>query len=317
MNRILLSFLILSVVLSCSCPVKEAKVEKETYLYSVKNADSLYLDRYVSSAVSKPEACVIFLFGGGFVGGVRDAKDYIPYFNSLAESGITVVSIDYRLGMKGVTKESLTTPEQFVAILKHTIDMAVEDLYDATNYVLKRTDWNIDPSRVIISGSSAGAVSVLQAEYDLVNSSVLAQKLPEGFNYAGVISFAGAVLSLYGDLTFSEETCPIMLFHGNADSNVPYDKMVMGDIGFYGSNHIAFKLKESSLPFYFCSVNNAAHEIANTPMNDNVDEIKIFIDKFVLLKQPLFMESIVEQIGKPELRKDFEPYDYITANYGN
>ena len=317
MNRILLSFLILSVVISCSCPVKEVKIEKETILYSVKGADSLYLDKYVSSAVSKPEACVIFLFGGGFVGGKRDAKDYISYFYSLAESGYTVVSIDYRLGMKGVSKESLASPEQFVGQLKYTIDLAVEDLYDATNYVLGRTDWNIDPSRVIISGSSAGAVSVLQAEYDLVNKSELSRKLPEGFNYAGVISFAGAVLSLNGDLAFSEKPCPVMLFHGNADANVPYDKMVMGDFGFYGSKHIAFKLKENNLPFCFYNVNNAAHEIAETPMNDNVDEIKVFIDKFVLRKQPLFFESTVEQIGKPELRKDFELNDYINTNYGN
>ena len=306
----------LCTVISCTYN-KGTTIEKETFLYSVKGADSLYLDKYVSSDMSNPGACIIFLFGGGFIGGERDTKDYIPCFNTLAESGYTVVSIDYRLGLKNVPKESLATPEQLISQLKYTIDLAVEDLYDATNYVLSRTDWNIDMSRVIISGSSSGAVSVLQAEYEIINKSTLTQILPDGFNYAGVISFAGAILSLNGDLMYSDKTCPMMLFHGNADSNVPYDKIEMGDIGLYGSKHIAYKLKENSRPYCFYSINNAAHEIANTPMNENINEIKNFLDRFVLQKQSLFIDSTIEQIGKPELRKDFEFNDYIVTNYGN
>ena len=318
MNRLLLSFLLLYVVASCSCPEKTPSVvEKETFLYSVKGQDSLYLDKYVFTGTEKPKTCVIFLFGGGFVGGERNAKYYTYYFNTLAEAGFTVVSIDYRLGLKNASKETIASPEQFAGTLKYAVDIAVEDLYDATNYILScKEEWNIDPSRIIISGSSAGAVTVLQAEYEIVNKTPLMQRLHDGFNYAGVVSFAGAISSFKGELTFNAETCPIMLFHGNADANVPYDKAVLGDFGLYGSKHIANKLKENNLPYCFYGINNAAHEIAGTPMTENLDEIKLFIDKFVLQKQKLSVESEVEQIGKPELKKDFELNDYIKTNYG-
>jgi acetyl esterase/lipase len=303
--------------LSCACPQKEKDIRKETYLYAVKGTDSLYLDRYTDTAVTKPEACVIFLFGGGFVRGRRDAEQYRHYFNTLAASGYTVISIDYRSGLKNAGKESFATPEQFLSLLKQAIDLAVEDLYDATGYVLSRPEWRIDPGRIILSGSSAGAVTVLQAEYEIITRSVPARKLPEGFNFAAVISFAGAIASLDGDLTLNDKTCPVMLFHGDADSNVPCDKIELGPAGFYGSGHIAKKMKEHGLPCCFYRITNAAHEIAETPMNENTDEIKTFIDRFVLQQQPLFMESVVERIGKPELKKDFEPNDYIISNYGN
>lgn len=317
MNRILLSIVFVYIFSSCVYSEREKAIKKETFLYSVKGRDSLYLDKYADIGNTKPKACIIFLFGGGFVSGERDAESYLYYFNTLAESGYTVISIDYRLGLRDIGKEPLASPEQFISQLKYTIDLAVEDLYDATNYVLNRTDWNIDPSRIIISGSSAGAVSVLQAEYEIVNNSALPRKLPENFNYAGVISFAGAVLSINGDLTLSDNTCAMMLFHGNADSNVPYNKIELGNVGLYGSKHITGKLKEHSLPYSFYSINNAAHEVAETPMSENLDEIKIFIERFVLRKQPLSIESDIEQIGKPELKKDFEINDYITSNYGN
>lgn len=73
------------------------------YLYAVKGADSLYLDRYEAvPAVSGARPCMIFVFGGGFVDGTRDDARYVPFFEYMAAKGITVVSIDYRLGLREV-----------------------------------------------------------------------------------------------------------------------------------------------------------------------------------------------------------------------
>ena len=74
---------------------------KQQHLYAVKGADSLYLDHYVAPVISE-RPCMVFLFGGGFVGGTRDNKDYLPYFEMLTRNGIDVVSIDYRLGLRSL-----------------------------------------------------------------------------------------------------------------------------------------------------------------------------------------------------------------------
>jgi acetyl esterase/lipase len=43
---------------------------------------------------------IIFSVGGGWEGGARDDKGLAPFLNHLASLGYTVVSIDYRLGIK-------------------------------------------------------------------------------------------------------------------------------------------------------------------------------------------------------------------------
>ena len=100
----------------------------------------------------------------------------------------------------------------FIAALQHAIDTAVEDFYDATGFVINQSsDWNIDVEQIVASGSSAGAITVLQAEYDLCNGHELAKRLPAGFNYAGVISYAGAVSGVLPP-HWEKMPCPIMLF---------------------------------------------------------------------------------------------------------
>ena len=51
----------------------------------------------------------------------------------------------------------------------------MEDLFDATSYVLKHAeDWNIDKDRIVIFGGSAGATNSLVAEYNVANETELA-----------------------------------------------------------------------------------------------------------------------------------------------
>ena len=48
------------------------KIEKETFVYAVRDADTLRLDRYaLLSPDSRAKPCLMFLFGGGFMTGTR------------------------------------------------------------------------------------------------------------------------------------------------------------------------------------------------------------------------------------------------------
>ena len=79
-----------------------------TYLYAQKDTNSLFLDIYdpvpgsPTEVDGTPKPGIIYLFGGGFVMGRRDDPSYVPWFHKLAEDGYRVISIDYRLGLRGV-----------------------------------------------------------------------------------------------------------------------------------------------------------------------------------------------------------------------
>lgn len=294
-------------------------VDKQTFVYSVKDNDTLKLDKYDIPSITGNKPCVIFMFGGAFMKGTRDEAYNVAYLQKLAEKGYVAIAIDYRLGFKDIKKENNTTEGDdalnVINLLENTINMAVEDLFDATSFVYENTaQWNINKEQIIANGSSAGAVSVLQAEYAICTQNELSKKLPENFNYAGVIAFAGAIFSKNGGIEWTQKPAPIQMFHGDADDTVPYDKAEMFNLGLYGSKHIAKQLKNLQSPYYFYSAKNFAHHMASIPMSRNIEEICSFINKYVIEKRPYMIDVNIEETGRPELKKDFEITDYIKSN---
>ena len=143
----------------------------------VKRDSSLYFD-YYQTPNSADNYTVIFVFGGGFIGGSRNQEYFMPYFSKLVENNINVVAIDYRLGLKGVKGLGVFNYKP----LENAIAMAAEDLLTATKYIIDHEkDLQIDSRKLIIAGSSAGAITVLQADYELCNRTRLGQILPEDF----------------------------------------------------------------------------------------------------------------------------------------
>ena len=295
------------------------KIEKETFVYAVRDADTLRLDRYaLLSPDSRAKPCLMFLFGGGFMTGTRDNRRFRPFFDYYARKGFVVVSIDYRLGMKKAMQVGTLSEETFPEAWITTLAMATGDLYDATAYVCDHASaWGVDKTRIVASGSSAGAITVLMGEYGICNEHPMAQqKLPQDFNYAGVISYAGAIFDTQEELRWTKTPAPMLLFHGDADRNVPYDAVLYDGNGFFGSKHIADMLTERRIPHWFYSVANTNHVMATRPMYDNRYEIDAFLEKLVLKREPLVIDTYVTPLEAPELPKAFTLSDYIDANYG-
>jgi predicted esterase len=276
--------LIASVGLSQRLPI-DTGILKKTFVYAVKNDSSLALDVYrmkdADQSVKKP--VILFMFGGAFVTGRRDDTIYNAYFNTLTENKYVVISISYRLGLKGVQHVSKFN----IKPLKNAVDMAVADIYDATNWVVGHADsLGIDTSMIILSGSSSGAITVLTAEFERKNEYAAAAKLPLGFEYAGLITFSGAILSLEGKLAFKNPPAPRLMFHGTEDKIVPYKKIRFFNKGFYGSEWIAKYLKEHTIPYYLYSEEGMGHEIAVLPMIDKLPVILDFLDEYILQHKP-------------------------------
>lgn len=313
---IMRKILLVAVAVVVSCVTLSAQsVVCDTFHYATNGGEELYLDRYMlDSEADAPRPCMIFAFGGGFVRGERDHEYYSIYFDRLAREGIVVVSIDYRLGLKNLQPDGGMIA--MISIFDNAINIAVEDMYAATNYVIDNAEaWMVDISKIMISGSSAGAITAVQAEWMRCSGAERAEVLPADFRYAGVVSCAGAIFSVKGKPKFKSAPAPMLLFHGTSDSNVPYDHASMFGVGFYGSEYIAKQLDRLDSPYWFYSAEYVDHRMAATPLIYNCDIIMQFIRDFVLRGERLRILTAVESLGVEKQPTNFKVKDYIKSNY--
>ena len=221
-----------------SAPLFAQGIEPDvTVKYADRDTCVLYMDIYepdaskVTCEDGKQRPTIVHVFGGGFKEGSRAETWLRPWFREMNAKGYRMITIDYRLGLKGVRG---VTQSEFARLLDNAINIAVEDLFSATEYLLKNgASMGIDPNNIVVTGSSAGAITVQQAEWEICNSTPMAAGLPEGFNYKGVMAFAGAVL-VDGPLGYKSAPCPVMMFHGTEDELVPYDVIRAGKVSFCG-----------------------------------------------------------------------------------
>ncbi len=273
-----------------------------TYMFAQRDTCELFLDVYEPAAGSQrtfegmEKPTVIFMFGGGFIEGTRDDDGYHKWFKQLTDNGYRLISIDYRLGLKGSTKVGVAQ----VNVLDKAIHMAVEDLFSATNYIIENADvLGVDPSNIVISGSSAGAISVMQAEYEISRGTQWAAVLPEGFNYAGVMSFAGAILSREGKVDFKKTPCPTLMMHGTADDLVPYKQIKVFWLGFFGGGKLVDRFEKYGLNYNMYHFIGNGHEIANSM--DKTLELQLkFLETNVMQKK---MRIVNAWIDEPAITK--------------
>lgn len=286
---------------------------KQTFVFTEHDTQQLQMDVYKRDTIHnnekkslKPQPCLLFVFGGGFKDGTRDAELYTDYFHYFANKGFTVVSIDYRLGMKGEKAPSLFNFKP----MENSIAIAVEDLYVATDYLLQNSNkLNIDTTQIIISGSSAGAITVLQADYEKRNNKPSSQILSNPFQYAGVIAFSGSIFSRDGTPSYNIAPAPTLLFHGSADKLVPYNNTRFFHIGMFGSNTLAKQFRKNGYPYMFYSMEGNGHEVSEYPMTDFLPEIEQFITDYVINQKQLLIDINFRDKNR-KIKNADSPSDY-------
>lgn len=291
MKRIALTLVSLLVALHGSA--KSLPASDATYLFAQRDSCDLCLDVYEPSG--KAKASVIFVFGGGFITGSRDSKEAREWFGELIANGYRVISIDYRLGLKGFHGAGLN--RRFIEATRNAIDMAVEDLFSATAFIIENSaEIGIDPSSLVVSGSSAGAITAMQAEWEICNGGELAGILPEDFNYAGVISFSGALYNYEGGPVYAKEPCPTLMFHGTGDKIVPYDRIKMGKLYFGGSKSLATAFQKNGFNYNIYRFKGNDHGIAGSMMR-NINEELRFLETNVLKGEKRIIDATVSDPG--------------------
>jgi acetyl esterase/lipase len=117
-------------------------INKQTFTYKIVEDCAIRADVY-RGIDSKACPVIVFIHGGGLIGGRRD--DPLIIIEMLSNAGYTVVSIDYRLAPETKLKN------------------IIEDIHDAIVWVREKGQelFNIDPNRMGVVGNSAGGYLTL------------------------------------------------------------------------------------------------------------------------------------------------------------
>ena len=297
-----------------SAPLFAQGIEPDvTVKYADRDTCVLYMDIYepdaskVTCEDGKQRPTIVHVFGGGFKEGSRAETWLRPWFREMNAKGYRMITIDYRLGLKGVRG---VTQSEFARLLDNAINIAVEDLFSATEYLLKNgASMGIDPNNIVVTGSSAGAIIVQQAEWEICNSTPMAAGLPKGFNYKGVMAFAGAVL-VDGSLGYKSAPCPVMMFHGTEDELVPYDVIRTGKVSFCGPCQIQKALESAGGICRFYRFPGINHSVAGY-MPQTVGKQVDFIENTVMRGSAERVDAEIVDSSLPTYKtgNDNELYD--------
>lgn len=310
MKKLLFYFLFVFCVLSQSNAQERyldsifTKVEKITEVFAVKGDEELKMDIYLPKKDDETKRpLLLYVHGGGFSGGKRDAERYNKFAEKMTYKGYVNATIDYTLTMKGKSFGC----DQPASNKVDAFLQAGYDLSRATRYFIQNASrFGIDPNKIVILGSSAGAETVIHAAYwDAVKQDGEEMFLPEEFQYAGVISMAGAISIL--DIITKENAIPTQLFHGTCDNLVPYASAAhhycpLNSPGFlvlHGSYSIYNHLVELGKPCYLQTACNGGHEWAGEPLTVNLDEITDFVYYDVLKDFKRQIHLIIDTGKKP------------------
>ncbi|MBR1808342.1 MAG: alpha/beta hydrolase fold domain-containing protein [Paludibacteraceae bacterium] len=298
-------FFLLSASAYLSAQVTYAFAERDTVLH---------LDVYQPKVPNG--YTVIHIFGGGFIGGYRQNKWDADYCRQLADSGYTAVAIDYRLGLRGIKNVGFGT----ISAIERAILMAVEDCADAVAFLVNNADkTGVNPQKIILEGSSAGAITALMTDYARCNSLSCAAALPADWSPAAVVAYSGAVFSSKGKVSWDNAApAPTLLFHGTADRIVNYKQLQLGRTGLYGANALVKRFEKYGYPYCIYRYTSLGHEVSvGGPVT--IDELNMFVKQYITDHKPLhtditqtndsippseFSKHTLRDLYKPQKRKD-------------
>ena len=279
-----------------------------TYMVAQRDTCNLYADVYLPSPGSQTEIdgkakpSVLFVFGGGFIIGSRNDKGYLPWFKILNDNGYGVVSVDYRLGLKGVKMQlDLFHIANTADLTKRAVEMGVEDVFAAVRYLLDN-NVGIDANNLVIAGSSAGAMITLSSVVETCTPTERTAILPAGYSFKGAMSFAGAIMTNTGIPKYQTPPPPQLLIHGTADGAVTYNKTVFGRRGMYGSSALVKDvLAKNGYPYCIYRYVGHSHDMAANFVA-TWPEQQLFLERNVVAGLPRTIDATVDDPFIPVIK---------------
>lgn len=267
-------------------PFKDPVFERVNRL-TMTYADTLKTDVYFVPGLRGQEKSPLLLHvhGGGFSMGTRDGELESGFAIAMAQRGYVVASISYDLTRKGKAEGfgcNCPASEKL-----DTFTHVVGNIHQALDYLLSfANEFNFDPGKVVLSGSSAGAEAVLHAVYG-GNHEAFSEVHRPGRKFAAVIAFAGALME---DVEVNRQNgVPAFMVHGTEDRLVPYAKAphhycgenAPGYMVLQGSATIADALEAHKVPSTLITVDGGGHEWANKAY-ELTGEVSAFLYKLLI-----------------------------------
>ena len=235
---------------------------------------------------------IVFMHTGAFFSGHNELDDVVDLSIAAAKRGYVAVSISYRLGLNILSEYSG----------ERAVYRGVQDASAAIRYLKQfHEEYNIDPNKIFLWGSSAGSLVGLhlaysqdderpESTYGTVNDPDLGCIDCEGNSYNhsskpnALVSCWGAI----GDLDWIDatDTIPTIMFHGTLDPIVPFNSGYPFTIDIalpivYGSNLIHQRLEQQNIENALYVGQGELHEYWGAVNgnwiggpNDNFDQIK-------------------------------------------
>ncbi|MFI5171696.1 MAG: T9SS type A sorting domain-containing protein [Chitinophagales bacterium] len=288
-------------------------IEYGEALNNLGNIQSLTLDIYrpktsIDTMAKKP--LVMFVHGGGLVGGNKDSEGAVELGYLYARAGYVYSSIDYRIGWNNGDDETDCGGDT-VDLYRATY-RAVQDVRAAFRFLKANAAvYGIDTNFIIVEGNSAGSRLVMLAAYatqddydqqfyDELGSIDTAVNELGNYNFNPIALITEAAGIEMPEILLRKEI-PSLFFHGTCDSIVPY---FAGPTFFctepfvypylYGSWEITEMIKEEGRIYQFYTGEGAGHDVAPP------DTIFFYAKDFIkdILCSTLSTEEIYRVIGK-------------------
>lgn len=244
----------------------------ESYGSTAENSMDVYLPAGRSTSETP---LFIYIHGGGWVSG---DKSEIQAFRSLVENSFpdyAIISLNYTLLNLGTGAGQFPDQEN--------------DIIDAINYILSKTnEWNISKNIILAGASAGGHLALLHAHkhqeigniqavlalfpptdlaslYDFISLTqqglqILVNGTPEsnptGYAQSSPITFVNS------------NSIPTVFFHGTADVVVPVTQ----------SEILAEKLEENNVPYYFEAYPGEGHGFDFGPYAEVIQKAADFIE---------------------------------------
>jgi acetyl esterase/lipase len=174
---------------------------------------------------------VVWIHGGGFRAGSKANRNVVELATAFAQRGYVAASIDYRLLAQGVVCGGTPTPAPQCA---GAALAAKEDAQAAVDWLRAHArGLRLDPRRIAVGGTSAGAVTSLLLGADPA-------------------SRVGAAVSISGFLpggSFARADAPTLFFQGTDDRTIPYT----------GAKATADAMARARVPVVFETLRGAGH----------------------------------------------------------